>query len=506
MDTSVGYRAPRAPRVPLDEVMIRLAPEGFQEEFEADGLNVGVGGLSVRAAVLPEVGSRLRCDFEASDEGGAIEVVGEVVWAHESGPYMGEFGVRFSELAEPDYDRIAEIVYRWQQQTRVHPEQSPTVTLALEGVASPIVATLMAENETGIEVEQPLPFLAIGTEVQNETTGRPGRLAGVELRVERETPRLVLTIGYDEGELSADEGARDTIPDAQEPLATEPEAPRLVAVAQPTTIEKSTPPQWQHWLTVARRGLRASVAWGRSRSLTLWAWLKTATGHVRHLVFERIYPSMRDAIVRASQVSVRFVSALYKKLRGEPPRRQQRRRGEPVKSRTGRRVFRLGLAAIAVCLVVTGTVWLLRADEGAPAFEPAPPEAAPSVKSKPVAPKPEPKATAVASAEPTEPIRVDGMVFGEKTVPNGAKFVLRMSNPVQRIEGVAESKGFSVTIPRSLSLSRAGPIASEHPDVERAMILNRGDYSEFTVRFVEGRAPAYRVEAVGATLEVTIER
>ena len=72
-----------------------------------------------------------------------------------------------------------------------------------------------------------------------------------------------------------------------------------------------------------------------------------------------------------------------------------------------------------------------------------------------------------------------------------------MSNPVGEMDGIVEEDGFSVTIPGSLSLSRAGPIASSHPDVEHASILNRGDFSELTVRFVAGRRPAYRVEARG---------
>ena len=57
-----------------------------------------------------------------------------------------------------------------------------------------------------------------------------------------------------------------------------------------------------------------------------------------------------------------------------------------------------------------------------------------------------------------------------------------------------------------LSLSRAGPIAAAHPDVEHASILNRGEFSELTVRFVAGRKPAYRVEARGPAIEITIAR
>ena len=86
------------------------------------------------------------------------------------------------------------------------------------------------------------------------------------------------------------------------------------------------------------------------------------------------------------------------------------------------------------------------------------------------------------------------------------KYVLRMSNPVVEMDGIVEEDGFSVTIPGSLSLSRAGPIAAAHPDVEHASILNRGDFSELTIRFVAGRQPAYRVEARGPAVELTISR
>jgi hypothetical protein len=81
-----------------------------------------------------------------------------------------------------------------------------------------------------------------------------------------------------------------------------------------------------------------------------------------------------------------------------------------------------------------------------------------------------------------------------------------MSNPVVEMDGIIEADGFSVTIPGSLSLSQAGPIASAHSDVEHASILNRGDFSELTLRFVAGRHPAYRVEARGPAIEITIAR
>jgi hypothetical protein len=112
----------------------------------------------------------------------------------------------------------------------------------------------------------------------------------------------------------------------------------------------------------------------------------------------------------------------------------------------------------------------------------------------------------VPQGAPLPPKDVRGTAFGADAVEGGEKYVLRMSNPVTVLDGIMEEDGFSVTIPGSLSLSRAGPIAAAHPDVEHASILNRGDFSELTLRFVAGRHPAYRVEARGPSIEITVAR
>ena len=99
----------------------------------------------------------------------------------------------------------------------------------------------------------------------------------------------------------------------------------------------------------------------------------------------------------------------------------------------------------------------------------------------------------------TSPLR-----FGEASVPGGEAYVLRMSQPVTELEGRPLDRGFSVVVPGTLSLDRAGPLARSHPLVEHSTILNRGDHAELSVRFVEGRKPAYRVQGRGAALEITI--
>ena len=152
MNTSAGYyQAPRPPRVPLDEVLIKLHPEGFHQEFEADAINVGEGGIS------------MRCQLDNPVGGEAIQMIGRVVWAHERGEHAGEFGIRFTHLSNEDQTRIEALIQRWGRSSA----KAPTVTLQLDGVDSTIVAELQSETDTTLTVEQPLPFLAIGSAMVN---------------------------------------------------------------------------------------------------------------------------------------------------------------------------------------------------------------------------------------------------------------------------------------------------------------------------------------------------
>ena len=96
------------------------------------------------------------------------------------------------------------------------------------------------------------------------------------------------------------------------------------------------------------------------------------------------------------------------------------------------------------------------------------------------------------------------VAFGASEVVDGRRFALRMSARIKKLEGSEDENGFSVVIPGSLSLDRAGPIAAAHSAVRRSMILNKGDHSELTIRFASGKSPAYRVSAEGSTLNLTI--
>lgn len=110
-----------------------------------------------------------------------------------------------------------------------------------------------------------------------------------------------------------------------------------------------------------------------------------------------------------------------------------------------------------------------------------------------------------AASAPSKPAP-RAMRFGAASAPSHAQtFTLRMSKPITAVNGSADSGGFTVSIMGSLSLDRAGPISAAHRGVARAMVLNKGDHAELTIRFADGKRPAYQVRGDGTTLYVVIE-
>jgi hypothetical protein len=340
--------------------------------------------------------------------------------------------------------------------------------------------------------------------------------------MDEKTPKLVLSIGYEaEGasEASVGEGGdRDTMPDDM-PSAAEANArgreermhdtPRIVrydAQAESTVTE-----------TTADR-LRAYAKSATDQ-------LASSVGSARSAVTEGLVPGITAKVADLLALVGRFVGALRSRL-DDKPRRKQVPRSEAARAhlkntrRNGRRY--LIVVAMACGIVAAGWGIYLWAAAGTETETEARTETEAGTETETeteIANETETETaneteteTGIGAGEyavqgaPLPPEAVRGTAFGADSVSGGEKYVLRMSNPVVEMDGIIEEDGFSVTIPGSLSLSRAGPIATAHPDVEHASILNRGDFSELTLRFVAGRRPAYRVEARGPAVEITLAR
>lgn len=228
-------RRSHAQRVPMDQGVVEVSFLEYGETAPADAVNIAEGGISLRASILPEVGTEMRCAFPMPD-GQSIEADCEVVWAQHSGPYAGEFGLRFVDIARLDEERIRDYVDAHQAHARAEWDDSAaedsdggyvddsdpghearvsdgyelspaeqrelskppgipdTIRLYIDGVGTPVAASVVQATHEALVVAQELPFLREGIAIAAVEDGPKGRLASVELRVVNGVPRLMLTI------------------------------------------------------------------------------------------------------------------------------------------------------------------------------------------------------------------------------------------------------------------------------------------------------------------------
>jgi hypothetical protein len=217
---AIERRAHGGPRILLD-VPVELAHAGYDESFLADSVNVGPGGLSMRAPYLPDVGERLTCRF-GTDDGISVNAEAEVVWADANNGHEGEFGLRFVDLTPDAHRALRSIlvgsyvppappdaapgrtVERPAERT-VEPVEEARLRIQLDGVQTPVSARVLHRDGGGVTVEQELPFLRLLTGIVDDG-GRRGHIQSVDLVVEDGIPRLLLDLAYDGAH---DDGAHD---------------------------------------------------------------------------------------------------------------------------------------------------------------------------------------------------------------------------------------------------------------------------------------------------------
>src|SRR5690606_5907993 len=137
-------------------------------------------------------------------DGQSIEAECEVVWAQHSGPYAGEFGLRFVDIARLDEERIRDYVDARQTHARAEWDDSApgdtgggylddsdpghearvsdgyelsaeeqrelskppgipdTIRLYIDGVSAPVTASVVHATHDALVVAQELPFLSVG--------------------------------------------------------------------------------------------------------------------------------------------------------------------------------------------------------------------------------------------------------------------------------------------------------------------------------------------------------
>jgi hypothetical protein len=232
-------------RIPC-QIPVELTDAARAAQFEADAVDLSVGGLSLRAAQLPDLGSQLFCTFEAMPGGAQILGRGEVVWRQptgEAGGQGGEFGLRFIEVDARNQALIDEMVA--ERIARIVPQKinEPVLaTLEIENVDEPMTARLVHAGETQALFEQQLSHFAIGKAVIAHAGPSlvRGHVASVEIRMEGTTPRLLvnLEVARDSahfGEFMWGEPGSDTDPDVF--AQTQAKADAEPAVAAKSTVQ-----------------------------------------------------------------------------------------------------------------------------------------------------------------------------------------------------------------------------------------------------------------------------
>jgi hypothetical protein len=209
----------REARIPF-EVVVELCAGAGAERLEADGLNLSMGGMAMSAPFTPPLGALLECRFQCPPTGDLVCAQGEVTWVAESGPELGNFGLRFVELDTKSATTLRRYLANGEPR-EAGSDRLRSATLLIDGLGAPVDADLKLADETRIVLEQQLAFLQLGRGVEVQVLGRGkerGRIASVELRhTDFDVPTLVFGILLD----GAPERAIDSLAGSAGPLSSE---------------------------------------------------------------------------------------------------------------------------------------------------------------------------------------------------------------------------------------------------------------------------------------------
>jgi hypothetical protein len=269
------------------------------------------------------------------------------------------------------------------------------------------------------------------------------------------------------------------------------------------------------WAWLAAHALSAK-AWVASKLPVVWARLKAFA--------MRLFYFAKNLTKRQPKIHVPEKSNFQVRERAPVSERAARRRQLSSEPRNVKRnslwkpsskhfAVLVVLAIAGASLAMVAKSRHMKASPAAQATE-APAAKEPQVKVQKAATKPK---AIIETADPTALIDqpdnteladfselYDKTFFGSQAVEHPQTFLVKMSSPITRLQGVATDQGFIVTIPKSLSLTDASVISKGNALVEYAAIINYGDYSRLTVKFVRGAKPEYRVRATGTNLEISI--
>jgi hypothetical protein len=578
---SAERRNPSLARVPFEALVEIAAPEGAS--FEAESVDLSASGMHLKTAYLPKVGTPLTFRFEANHDTAPILAGGQVVWAHD-GPEGCEFGVRFADMKSGTAEAIRQIVglptmedeSRDEGDAKDRPSESlktlagvgpaaPTsirpgspVRIHIEGVASPMRATLREDARKGATVGSDLKMLRIGAVVELEDketqVRRPARVEGVECEIDgtSRVPQLVVKLRYDaEPEIATmdtkkidpevmqqavqsigfQEARRDaTMP----PPAMDAASPVMPSVARENDMPRPTPAQQRTSLPVGKEdsGKLEVVADGMKRVGSIMSSAMSGFGaaaskfgvRAKNTVSLLARSAKDQGDVEETRRTTSPAPGHASKPRTLRPQGASRdsMMGEgmedssvmqEIDSRKIARRRQIGIVA-GVALALVLAFFAFRKPKPAPVATAPAPELAPAP--APLPPPPpaiDPNLAAIPAVPPAplagEPTGIDAKgnpnPFGNTSVKKGTRMVLRLDGPVGELRGAQTPNGFVVAVPNRKSLEAAGPLAAKDARITSAKVVNQAGGAELTISFKD-TPPSYIVRAKGDAIEIVLSK
>lgn len=209
-------RASELNRVPVQTLVEICGRDvGGAPAFEAEAIDVSGRGMAVRTAYLPEIGAPLVCRFE--DRGREIIVEGVVAWRKEEAR-GGEFGMKFTALDSGSVEALRTLCGLEDASEPESPRAEPDaeaparvshgsrVRLHIDGLGSPMKASVRDGGSRKLQVASNLEFLKVGRhlEIEDLNAGmrRGAQIDTVNVVIDPSTqvPQLVVSLRYDDVE------------------------------------------------------------------------------------------------------------------------------------------------------------------------------------------------------------------------------------------------------------------------------------------------------------------
>lgn len=345
---------------------VELALPDEAEGYEADAIDLSIGGISLKTAFLPDVGSELDCRFVLDgNDPRTVQARGQVVWAKDNGNDAGAFGLCFTELSKNDRAALEKhctpksAQFAQAAQPAVDPHAKTVnvnaaddrVRLRLPKMSEPLKAKVQQQVDGAVVVAMDLSFITLGDNVEVE--GAKGKTKGiledvqVDVDASSKSARLVLTVSLDGSTAAERTGRHAALVMPSKPTQVAPQEAQTVA-AKPA--KKSAPVVASHHDEVlhydaesikgtgtevlsSREGAARADAAAKtsdessdeasslaSRS-SAPAWLVSAMTRLRmssKAAWDKASPAIKNAFAALVTLAMTFSAKLREKITGKP--------------------------------------------------------------------------------------------------------------------------------------------------------------------------------------------